>query len=121
MSSRAATSQAQPPDVDIAKLRADLHLSREKLARVFDVSAKTIERWEARHTLPSTAANRRLVSELREILDLGTVVYGKEGLRQFLLLPLPGNEGTTPLQLVERGRAEEVLAVLASDYEGAGL
>jgi hypothetical protein len=34
--------------------------------------------------------------------------------------PLAEFDGLTPLQLIERGEADRVLAALAADYEGAG-
>jgi hypothetical protein len=41
-------------------------------------------------------------------------------MRRFLALPLPGYEGATPLQLIERRQSSAVLAVLAADYDGIG-
>lgn len=110
----------QTKSYEVKRVRTDLELSREKLARVFDVSAKTIERWEAKGTLPKDAAGRRLLSELREIIDLAVVVYGNDGMRRFLALPLPGHDGVTPLQLIERRQSDVVFAALATDYEGLG-
>lgn len=110
----------QTKSYEVKRVRADLDLSREKLARVFDVSAKTIERWEAKGALPKDAAGRRLLAELREIVDLATVVFGTDGMRRFLSLPLPGYEGASPLQLIERRQSGVVLAALAADYDGIG-
>lgn len=115
-----ASFTEQIKSFEVKRVRADLDLSREKLARVFDVSAKTIERWEAKGSLPKDAAGRRLLTELREIVDLATVVFGAEGMRRFLALPLPGYDGATPLQLIERRQSSAVLAALATDYEGIG-
>jgi len=110
----------QTRSYEVKRVRADLDLSREKLARVFDVSAKTIERWEAKGSLPKDAAGRRLLAELREIVDLATIVFGTDGMRRFLALPLPGYDGATPLQLIERRQSGAVLALLATDYDGIG-
>lgn len=107
-------------EVDLVRVRADLDLSRERMARLFDVSAKTIERWEAKRALPRNHAGRKLLSELREMVDLGRVVYGKEGFHRFLALPIPSAGQATPLQLIERGDIASVLALLATDYEGLG-
>lgn len=115
-----ATLREQTQSYEVKRVRADLDLSREKLARVFDVSAKTIERWEARGSLPKDAAGRRLLAELREIVDLATLVFGAEGMRRFLALPLPEYDGATPLQLIERRQSSTVLAALVADYEGVG-
>ena len=100
-------------------LRSELGLSRERMARLFDVSAKTIERWEARGAPPSAADRQRLL-QIREILDLGRLVYTAEGLQRFLDAPLPVFKGATALQMIERGEGEQVLAALATDYEGLG-
>lgn len=112
--------QASVQQVDLARVRAELDLSRERMARLFDVSAKTIERWEAKRSIPRNHAARKLLSELREMVDLGKTVYGKEGFHRFLAVPIPSAGQATPLQLIERGEIATVLALLAADYEGLG-
>lgn len=110
----------QSQSVELLRIRSELDLSRERMARLFDVSAKTIERWEARRALPRDHAARKLLSELREVVDLGKSVYGAEGFHRFLALPIPAAGQVTPLQLIERGEIATVLATLAADYEGLG-
>lgn len=101
-------------------LRQTFRLSRERLARLIGVSAKTVERWEARPTRPARDDTRARMAQLREIAELGAAVYTREGLADFLDAPLAEFGGLTPLQLMERGEAGKVLAALAADYEGAG-
>lgn len=101
-------------------LRDAFRLSRERLARLVGVSAKTIERWEARPTQPARDETRARVAQLREIAELGGAVYTAERLGDFMSAPLTEFGGLTPLQLIERGEADRVLAALAADYEGAG-
>lgn len=101
-------------------LREAFRLSRERLARLIGVSAKTVERWEANPTQPARDEIRARMAQLREIADLGAAVYTREGLADFMVAPLSEYAGLTPLQLIERGEAEKVLAALAADYEGAG-
>jgi transcriptional regulator with XRE-family HTH domain len=115
MTVRAAITPIQPRD-----LRRAFQLSRERLARLVGVSAKTVERWEARPTRPARDETRLRMAQLREIAELGTAVYGADRLGDFMTAPLAELGGLTPMQLVERGDAERVLAALASDYEGAG-
>jgi DNA-binding XRE family transcriptional regulator len=110
----------QTKTFEVKLVRGELDLSRERMARLFDVSAKTIERWEAKRALPRDHAARKLLSELREMVDLGKSVYGKEGFHRFLALPIPSAGQATPLQLIERGEIATVLAALATDYEGLG-
>lgn len=101
-------------------LRDAFRLSRERLARLIGVSAKTVERWEAKPTRPARDEIRARMAQLRDIADLGAAVYTREGLADFLDAPLAEWGGLTPLQLIERGEADRVLASLAADYEGSG-
>ena len=109
------TAPIQPRD-----LREVFRLSRERLARLIGVSAKTVERWEAKPTRPARDDIRARMAQLREIADLGAAVYTREGLADFLDAPLAEWGGLTAIQLIERGEADRVLASLAADYEGSG-
>jgi DNA-binding XRE family transcriptional regulator len=120
MSNANLSSLVQSQSIELLHIRSELDLSRERMARLFDVSAKTIERWEARRTLPRDHAARKLLSELREMVDLGKAIYGAEGFHRFLALPIPSAGQATPLQLIERGEIASVLAALATEYEGLG-
>jgi transcriptional regulator with XRE-family HTH domain len=102
------------------RIRSQLRLSRERMARLMDVSAKTIQRWEEGGALPGSADLRERLARLQAIVDLGTVVYTPEGFVQFLITPLPSFGGRTALQMIEQGQAGAVLAALAADYEGLG-
>jgi transcriptional regulator with XRE-family HTH domain len=108
------------PPVEPLRLREELRLSRERMARLMDVSAKTIERWETREALPANRSARERLSRIHEITELGRAVYSEEGLQRFLSTPLPVFDGATALQMIEIGQADRVLAALAADYEGLG-
>lgn len=101
-------------------LRGSFGLSRERMAHLLDVSAKTIERWEARREPPTNPAARRRLAQLDEIAALGLAVYAPEGFRLFLTTPMPVFGGRTALQLIELGEGEAVMGALAADYEGLG-
>jgi DNA-binding XRE family transcriptional regulator len=116
MAIRHAVAPAPKP----GDIRARLALSRERMARLMDVSAKTIERWEARADPPSGRMAQQRLAQLREIVDLGLTVYTPEGLYAFLRTPLPAFDGRSALQLIELGDAERVIAELVADYEGLG-
>lgn len=104
------------------ELRRDLNLSRERMARLVDVSAKTVERWEHRQGIPLGASSRvrEQFAQIQEIRNLGLCVYKPEGFHLFLKTPLPVFSGRTALQMIEQGEADAVLAALAADYEGLG-
>jgi hypothetical protein len=62
------------------------------------------------------------MSELKrqEIETLGRMVYTAEGLKAFLLTPLPIFKGRSGFDLIRLGDYEPVIAALAADFEGIG-
>jgi hypothetical protein len=90
------------------------------MARLLDVSAKTVERWETLEHPPAGVRQRRDLALISEIVMLGRTVFSADGFVRFLNAPLPVFGGNTALQMMERGHTTEVLAALAADYEGAG-
>ena len=71
------------------------------MARLLDVSAKTIERWEERQTLLANSHLRSRLAAVHEIARLGRTVYTAEGFAQFLITPLAEFGNRTALQLIE--------------------
>src|SRR5579859_4563935 len=102
------------------RIRDALGMSRERMARALDVSARTVERWEAGGELPVNRTGRQQLLVLQQIVDLGAIVYGPDTFRRFLTLPMGLFGGRTPAQLIERGEADRVYSALAADYEGQG-
>ena len=101
-------------------IRDALGLSRERMARLLDVSAKTIERWEVAGAAPAGRHAREQLTKVEEIVRLGLVVYTPEGFVRFLKTPLRTFGGRTALQSIEQGEADLVIAALAADHEGLG-
>jgi transcriptional regulator with XRE-family HTH domain len=101
-------------------IRDALGISRERMARLLDVSTRTIERWEDRTELPAGSVSRSHLAKLQEIVDLGLIVYGSDTFRKYVSLPMPVFGGRTALQLIEQGEADRVYGALAADYEGQG-
>src|SRR5581483_938807 len=95
-----AASLPHPRDV-----RAALNVSRELMARLMGVSAKTIERWEARPNPPAGDLARTRLAQLQAIAGLGQTVYTREGLARFLSTPLSAFAGHTPAQMIESNQA----------------
>jgi len=108
------------PTIDLMKIRTDMGLSREKMARIVDVSSKTIERWEKGETQPTSRRVNRLYAGMYEICELGLMVYKPEGLKLFLRSKLPDFDGQTAFDMLELGDTESVIGALATDYEGLG-
>ncbi len=104
--------------IRIAQLRKDLGISRERLARVLDVSAKTIQRWEEHDQLPANKWILHVVIELQNIADLGLLSFEPEGVAIIMQRPQPVWDNKSGLQLVEEGRGDEVFGEFAGAYEG---
>jgi len=58
------------------------------MARLLDVTSKSIQRWETRNALPSSERVRGLAAQLAEIAELGTTVYTPEGFAACMATPL---------------------------------
>lgn len=117
----AAAGRATPRvETSLRALRTRLGLSRERMARLLDTSAKSVERWETQGSGPATAAGQARLAKIAEIVELGLVVYTPEGFPRFMEASLAEFAGLTALQMIEIGQAERVLQALAGDYEGLG-
>ena len=104
--------------VSVAGIRKDLGISRERLGRVLDVSARTIQRWEEHDQLPANKWVLKVLVQLREILDLALTVYQPRGVHLIMTTPQPGFGGRSGRDLVEAGGTEAVISELAGMYEG---
>lgn len=103
------------------RVRERMHLSRERFSRLFPVSAKTVERWEERDSLPGSDPLRGRLAELDRITELGLQVFTPDGFARFLTLASPALDDRPPLQLIERGDGARVLSLLAALHEGVAL
>ena len=115
-----ATPRTAPRTPDPRSIREALDLSRERMARLFDVSAKTVERWETSGRLPTNRFVQRELGKVEEIVRLGLSVYTREGFTRFMKSALPDLGGRTPLQAIEQGDADRVFGIIAGDHEGLG-
>lgn len=120
MRMRVATQSRDQPitKLSIAAIRRDLGISQERLARVLDVSAKTVHRWEDQDQLPTNRWILQVVRSLQEITELGLRVFTPDGLHALMTQPQPGLDNQSGLALVEAGRSEEVVSLIAAAYEG---
>ena len=104
----------------LGRLRETLKLSRERMARLLNTSAKSVERWEAAQSQPSSSLVRDRMARIEQVAQLGLTVYTPDGFHRFLDTPLLEFSGLTPLQMIEVGQADRVVSALAADFEGLG-
>ena len=112
------TAARTPPTIEPRQVRLSLGISRDRMGRLLEVTAKTIGRLEDENRLPAQPAVATRLAKLKELTDLGLLVYTPDGFARFVATPLPVFGGLNALQLIERGKVERVFAELASTYEG---
>lgn len=92
-----------------ARIREDLGVSRERMARLFDVSARTIQRWVM-----------QVLIDVQNIVDLGLRVFEPRGVHLIMTPPQPGFGDKSGLEFVEAGRSDTVFGSFAGGYDGLG-
>lgn len=107
-----------PLTVNVRHIRSALGISRERMARLLDLTAKTVTRLEKRDRLPTRSTAVTRLAKVQEIVDLGLVVVTPEGFARFMSTPFPAFHGLTALQLIERDEPDQVFGPLVSLYEG---
>lgn len=104
--------------LSIAAIRKDLGISRERMARLLDVSSRSIQRWEENDQLPSNRWVLRVLNDIGLIVELGYQVFTPEGFRLVMTTPQPGFHNRSGLEAIEAGQPNVVLSGLAGLYEG---
>ena len=103
-----------------SSLREALGISAEALARLLQVSSKTVNRWEEQAHNPRNPIQISRLYKIKEIVDLGRRIYSPDGLREFLSTPQPVFAGRTAFQIMTIGEYDTVIGALATDLEGLG-
>ena len=104
--------------ISAAYLRETLHVSRERMGRLLDVSARTIQRWEYNDQLPSNRWVTNVLVQLDEIVSLGLHVYTPEGFQVVMTQPQPAFGAKSGLAKIEAGENQDVYAEFAGAHEG---
>jgi len=108
-----ARPHAAPPSV--GRISRVLELSQEALARILDVSAKTVQRW-LKGTKPKPRPE--LVQLARLVALLEEVLPSKHAIQSYLNHPNPSFSGDRPIELLMRGEFERIEADLQAMQEG---
>lgn len=106
--------------LDPLDIRQGLAISQECMSSLLKVSTRTVTRWEKGERRPSDQDTLMRLAKLKEIAELGLMVYTPEGLKEFLNTPLPVFNGRCAFDLLQLGDYEPVIRALASDFEGTG-
>jgi transcriptional regulator with XRE-family HTH domain len=102
---------------EIRTLRTSLGLSQELFSRVLDVSARSVERWEARPTATIAADTSRRLEVTREILSLAAEVF-RGDVATFMTTPRRSLGLRTPREAMIHGDLDLVRQILVNGLEG---
>lgn len=111
-------SPARQGDLSVAGVRHDLGVSRERMARLLDVSSRTIARWEDQGQLPTNRWVLQVLVQARNLIELGRESLTDAGIVRLMSTPQPAFGGRSGLEMIERGEAEAVYSELAGLAEG---
>lgn len=105
----------------VAKLIDDLRdrggLKGTDVANITEVSPATVSRWTSGKALPHPKT-QLLISDLRYIVDRLSEFYTPEETRLWLYSKHRLLEGERAIDLINRGQADKVLAIIESLDEG---
>ncbi len=103
----------------IEEAKDSFGLNYEDIASALDVTRRMLLRYRKEKNTPSPKVRDRL-ENLRQISYLLDEVFTsrEDGLR-WLYTPVPLLQGRRPIDLMRKGKLDEVLSVLAGHYSGA--
>lgn len=102
----ASLAAAVKPGLEVASIRKDFGLTRDKFARLLGYSVRSIAAWESGTVVKSAAAQRiremnRLASALARIMKPSLIPV-------WLETPNEGFDGLKPIEVVERGELDRL-------------
>lgn len=119
IANHAPAREASDTALSVARVRAEFGISREKMARLLDVSARSVQRWEEHDQLPGNRWVLRVLQEMDQIAELGHQALTPDAFRTLLTRPQPGFGNRSGLAAIEPRQASLVLGELAGLYEGS--
>ena len=99
---------ANPPAID--KIAEKFGLRQETLSRMTGFSLRAVAGW-ANGKTPSTPVRRALVEMDRLLDSLGRLMQPKD-VGRWLKEPNPALDGSTPVQVIERGQTDRIWRLL---------
>ena len=106
----------------VARIITDLRdrggLLGRDLANIVSVSPATVSRWSSGKATPELRT-QTLIAELRYVVDRLSEFYAPDETRLWLHARHPQLDGERPIDLINAGRTEDVLAVIESLDSGA--
>jgi uncharacterized protein (DUF2384 family) len=103
----------------IEESRVSFGLNYGDIASALDVTRRMLLRYRKEKNTPSPKVRERLEA-LRQISFLLEEIFiDREEALEWLYTPVPLLQGRRPIDLMRRGKLDDVLAVLAGQYSGS--
>lgn len=100
------------------QLRADGGLQGKDIANIVAVSPATVSRWSNGKASPDLRT-QTVIAELRYVVDRLSDFYSSDETRLWLHTPHPMLDGQRAIDLINRGKTEDVLGVIETLDTGA--
>ena len=111
-----AVSVARPDHIDVRRLSRTYNLSGEVLSRVTGASPRTVAYWNS-GTPPQRSSVQRIKEVTRLFDALADVIKGSV-IGEWLQRPNKKFDGSTPLQVIERGETDRLWRMIWQLREG---
>jgi hypothetical protein len=101
---------------EVRRLSRVYHLSNEALSRVTGASPRTVAYWNA--GTPPQRSSAQKIREVTRLFDALADIIDKKVIGQWLQRPNQHFDGSTPLQVMERGETERLWRMIWQLREG---
>ena len=101
---------------EVRRLSRVYHLSNEALSRVTGASPRTVAYWNA--GTPPQRSSAQKIKEVTRLFDALADIIDKKVIGQWLQRPNQQFDGSTPLQVMERGETERLWRMIWQLREG---
>jgi hypothetical protein len=103
-------------ETDLGRLSRTYHLSNEALSRVTGASPRTISYWNS-GVAPQRSSAQKL-QEVTRLFDALADIIKSNAIAAWLQRPNKQFEGSTPLQVIERGESDRLWRMIWQLREG---
>ncbi len=108
--------QTGPVSGAVKDLAARLNLSRDTLTRITGFSPRAVANW-VQGSKPSLSTSRRL-TEVERLFTALERLLSPEAIGPWLREPNPAFDGSTPLQVIERGETDRIWRMVCEMESG---
>jgi DNA-binding transcriptional regulator YiaG len=110
------TGLGRTSDSDVRRLSRTYHLSNEALSRVTGASPRTVSYWNS--GTPPQRSSAQKIREVTRLFDALADIINAKVIGQWLQRPNQQFDGSTPLQVIERGETDRLWRMIWQLREG---